>query len=48
MKEKQVLDTPRDGKNWCDVINKEPLPDTRRDVVRMELSPEARKLRGLK
>lgn len=23
---KQTLDTPRDGKAWCDVVNKEPLP----------------------
>lgn len=26
MKRKQKLDTPRTGKAWCDVVNKEPLP----------------------
>ncbi len=24
----QTVDTPRDGKAWCDIVNTEPLPAT--------------------
>lgn len=42
MKIKQQLDTPRNGKNWCDVINKEHLVKPKRDVIRFSVSKDRR------
>ena len=36
MAKKQKLDTPRDGKAWADVVNKEPMPPTVADKMTLE------------